>query len=159
LTEVTGDLQNKMPPPTRNQTRRKPNTFGKALAFSGFSVNDVPIARRFYGGALGLKVSEGHGTLRLHIEGGHVIVIYPKLNHVPATFTILNCPVVDMEQAVDTLVERGVRFEDYEGMNLDEKGIMRGQGPDIAWLTGPAGNTSQRSFRKVSRPCPMEDRP
>jgi catechol 2,3-dioxygenase-like lactoylglutathione lyase family enzyme len=114
--------------------------FGKTAAFSGFSVNDVPAARRFYGETLGLKVSEDHGLLRLHIDGGREVVVYPKSNHTPATFTVLNFPVADVEQAVDALVERGVRFEHYDGMNLDGKGIMRGQGPTIAWFTDPAGN-------------------
>ena len=114
--------------------------FGKTPAFSGFSVKDVPAARRFYGETLGLKVSEDHGLLRLHIGGGHEVVVYPKPNHTPATFTILNFPVADVEQAVDALLERGVRPLHYEGMNLDAKGIMRGQGPTIAWFTDPAGN-------------------
>ena len=78
--------------------------------------------------------------LRLHIEGGHEIIVYPKPNHTPATFTILNFPVPNVEQAVDALVERGVRFEHYKGMKLDEKGIMRGQGSEIAWFKDPAGN-------------------
>lgn len=109
-------------------------------AFSGFSVDDIPAAQAFYCGVLGLHVSEEHGMLRLHIEDGHPIVIYPKPDHTPASFTILNFPVADVEQAVDALLERGVHFEHYEGMNLDARGIMRGQGPDIAWFTDPAGN-------------------
>ena len=115
--------------------------FTTTPAFSGFSVNDIPAAKKFYGETLGLKVSEDHGDLRLHVEGGHEIIVYPKPNHTPATFTILNFPVADVEQAVDALVKRGVRFEHYEDMNLDEKGIMRGQGPTIAWFKDPAGNT------------------
>lgn len=114
--------------------------FETTRVFSGFSVNNVPAARRFYSETLGLKVSEDHGMLRLHIRGGYEVVVYPKPNHTPATFTILNFPVADVEQAVDALVKRGVRFEHYEGMNLDEKGVMRGQGPEIAWFTDPAGN-------------------
>ncbi|MGY2895699.1 VOC family protein [Deinococcus sp. UYEF24] len=114
--------------------------FGKTPVFSGFSVNDVPAARKFYGEILGLKVSEDHGMLRLHIGDGHEVLVYPKPDHTPATFTILNFPVTDVAQAVDTLAERGVCFEHYEGMNLDEKGVMRGQGPTIAWFKDPAGN-------------------
>jgi catechol 2,3-dioxygenase-like lactoylglutathione lyase family enzyme len=114
--------------------------FEHTEAFSGFSVNDVPAARKFYGETLGLKVTEEYGMLRLHIAGGHAVVVYPKPNHTPATFTLLNFPVQDVERAVDALLERGVRFEHYEGMNLDEKGIMRGQGPTIAWFKDPAGN-------------------
>jgi catechol 2,3-dioxygenase-like lactoylglutathione lyase family enzyme len=114
--------------------------FEHSRAFSGFSVNDVPAAKTFYGDTLGLQVSEDHGMLRLHLEGGHATVVYPKPDHTPATFTVLNFPVQDVERAVDALVERGVRFEHYEGMNLDDKGIMRGQGPDIAWFKDPAGN-------------------
>ena len=114
--------------------------FGKTPAFSGFSVNDLSAAQAFYSGILGLDVSEEHGMLRLHIEGGHEILVYPKPNHTPATFTILNFPVEDVEQAVIALMKRGVRFEHYEGMNLDEKGVMRGQGPDIAWFKDPADN-------------------
>lgn len=114
--------------------------FGKTPAFSGFSVSDIPAARRFYGDTLGLKVSEDHGLLRLHLGGGYEVVVYPKPNHTPATFTVLNFPVTDVEQAVDALMERGVRPLHYDGMNLDGKGIMRGQGPTIAWFTDPAGN-------------------
>jgi catechol 2,3-dioxygenase-like lactoylglutathione lyase family enzyme len=114
--------------------------FEHSRAFSGFSVNDVPAAKTFYGETLGLQVSEDHGMLQLHLEGGHPIVVYPKPNHAPATFTVLNFPVQEVERAVDALVERGVRFEHYEGMNLGDKGIMRGQGPDIAWFKDPAGN-------------------
>lgn len=114
--------------------------FGDTKAFSGFSVNDIPAARRFYGQTLGLRVSEENGLLRLHIAGDRDILVYPKPNHVPATFTILNFPVDDVDKAVDALVERGVTMERYEGMNQDEKGIERGRGPLIAWFTDPAGN-------------------
>ena len=113
--------------------------FGDTKAFSGFSVDDIPAARRFYGETLGLRVSEDHGMLRLHITGDREILVYPKPNHVPATFTILNFPVDDIEQAVDALVERGVTMERYEGIKQDEKGIER-SGPAIAWFTDPAGN-------------------
>ena len=111
-------------------------------AFSGFSVNDVPKARKFYSDVLGLKVSEDHGMLTLHLANGGSVLAYPKPNHEPATFTILNFPVPDVDKTVDELVKRGVRFEHYdvEGLKTDEKGIARGNGPTIAWFKDPAGN-------------------
>jgi catechol 2,3-dioxygenase-like lactoylglutathione lyase family enzyme len=118
--------------------------FGETNAFSGFSVNDVPTAKRFYGETLGMKVSEEHGLLTLHIAGDRDVFVYPKPNHTPATFTILNFPVDDIDKAVDELTKRGVRFERYEGLKQDEKGIARPErsedGPPIAWFTDPAGN-------------------
>lgn len=116
--------------------------FGKTKAFSGFSVNDIPAAKSFYGDTLGLEVAEENGSLTLHIAGGRDIFVYPKPDHVPATFTILNFPVDDIEQAVDGLTERGVdilRYPQFES-ETDSKGILRGQGPPIAWFTDPAGN-------------------
>lgn len=112
--------------------------FKDTKAFSGFSVNDIPKAQAFYGQTLGLEVTEANGMLNLHIAGGNPILVYPKDDHVPATFTILNFPVDNIEQAVDELTRRGVRFEQYEG--TDEKGISRGNGPNIAWFKDPAGN-------------------
>jgi catechol 2,3-dioxygenase-like lactoylglutathione lyase family enzyme len=113
--------------------------FNSTHAFSGFSVDDVPAALEFYGGILGLQVSEEHGMLTLHIAGERDILVYPKGDaHTPATYTILNFPVADIEAAVDELVERGVEFERYD--NVDEKGIARGEGPPIAWFRDPAGN-------------------
>ena len=111
-------------------------------AFSGFAVPDVEKAKEFYGKTLGLKVSESHGMLRLHLGGGNNVLIYPKPNHVPAIFTILNFPVDDVDQAVETLSKRGVSFEIYDKPELktDKKGIMRGKGPTIAWFKDPAGN-------------------
>src|SRR6266536_2484544 len=114
--------------------------FTNTKAFSGFAVNDRQQARRFYGETLGLDVSEENGLLHLHIAGGTEIVVYPKEGHIPATFTVLNFPVEDIDKAVDMLTERGVRFERYPGLPADEKGIMRGNGPDIAWFIDPAGN-------------------
>lgn len=114
--------------------------FEHTKAFSGFSVDDIAKARQFYGETLGLKVAEESGMLQLHIAGGTNILIYPKSDHTPATFTILNFPVEDVDQAVDELAARGVRFERYDNMPQDDKGIMRGQGPDIAWFKDPAGN-------------------
>ena len=114
--------------------------FGNTKAFSGFSVDDIPKARRFYGETLGLKVTEENGLLTLHIAGDRPTLVYPKENHEPASFTILNFPVDDVEAAVDALTGRGVTFERYDGFPQDEKGIMRGEGPDIAWFKDPAGN-------------------
>ena len=110
-------------------------------AFSGFSVGDIPKAKKFYGETLGLNVSEDHGLLNLNLAGDKKVVVYPKPNHVPATFTVLNFPVADVEETVDTLSKNGVRFEHYEGeIQTDAKGIHRGQGPTIAWFKDPAGN-------------------
>ncbi len=112
-------------------------------AFSGFSVNDLQKAKEFYRNTLGLEVKEMPEGLELHITGNRIF-IYPKPNHIPATFTILNFPVDDIDKAVDELTKKGVAFEHYEGMHQDEKGIARGlsvqRGPSIAWFTDPAGN-------------------
>jgi predicted enzyme related to lactoylglutathione lyase len=115
--------------------------FQKSKAFSGFSANDMPAAKEFYGGTLGLDVAETNGMLELHPGGGGVVMIYPKPNHTPATFTVLNFPVDDVERAVDELTAKGVQFEHYKGeYATDEKGIFRGEGPLIAWFQDPAGN-------------------
>ena len=116
--------------------------FENTKAFSGFAVDDVARAKQFYGETLGLRVSEANGILTLHIAGDRDTIVYPKPNHTPATFTILNFPVADIEAAVDGLTERGVQFEHYEGTpaETDEKGIFRGGGPLIAWFKDPAGN-------------------
>jgi catechol 2,3-dioxygenase-like lactoylglutathione lyase family enzyme len=114
--------------------------FEHTKAFSGFSVDDIPKATQFYGETLGLRVSEENGMLTLHLAGDRDTLIYPKDNHTPATFTILNFPVDDVDKAVDELTERGVQFERYEGAEQDEKGIHRGGGPLIAWFKDPAGN-------------------
>jgi predicted enzyme related to lactoylglutathione lyase len=112
--------------------------FAETKAFSGFSVDDLEKAKAFYGETLGIPVSEEDGMLQLHLAGDRDTLVYPKSNHVPATFTILNFPVPDIEVAVDELLARGVQFEHYEG--LDAKGINRQGGPLIAWFTDPAGN-------------------
>lgn len=114
----------------------------ESKAFSGFSVDDTGKAREFYGRTLGLAVSESHGMLTLHLAGGTSVLIYPKQNHAPATFTVLNFPVDDVDEAVDDLTRRGVRFETYDepGLKTDERGIFRGGGPTIAWFRDPAGN-------------------
>ena len=113
-------------------------------AFSGFSVNDIRKAKEFYGETLGLEVSEeDQGVLMLHLAGGTKVIAYPKPNHSPATFTILNFPVGSVDKAVDELTKRGVRFEIYDEPDLktDERGISRGGGgPVIAWFKDPAGN-------------------
>ncbi|MCW2920112.1 MAG: glyoxalase [Actinomycetia bacterium] len=114
--------------------------FTNTEAFSGFAVDDLQKAKQFYGETLGLRVSEEYGLLTLHIAGGRNTLVYPKEDHTPATYTILNFPVADIDKAVDQLTERGVRFERYENMGTDEKGIFRGGGPYIAWFTDPAGN-------------------
>jgi catechol 2,3-dioxygenase-like lactoylglutathione lyase family enzyme len=109
-------------------------------AFSGFAVPDVAAARQFYGETLGLRVSEEHGMLQLHLAGGRDVIVYPKPDHTPASYTILNFPVDDVEATVDALTGRGVRFERYQGLDQDDKGIQRGGGPLIAWFKDPAGN-------------------
>ncbi|MEE1751568.1 VOC family protein [Streptomyces sp. SP18CS02] len=114
--------------------------FGSVKAFSGFSVDDIEAARKFYGETLGLRVSEQNGLLTLHIAGDRDTLIYPKPDHAPATFTVLNFPVPDIEAAVDELAGKGVRFERYEQLPTDDRGIFRGGGPLIAWFTDPAGN-------------------
>jgi catechol 2,3-dioxygenase-like lactoylglutathione lyase family enzyme len=114
--------------------------FKDTKAFSGFAVDDVEKARAFYEGTLGLETSEEYGILTLHIAGDRPTIVYPRPNHAPAEYTILNFPVDDIEAAVDELSARGVKFERYEGFDQDDRGIMRGQGPPIAWFKDPAGN-------------------
>jgi predicted enzyme related to lactoylglutathione lyase len=119
--------------------------FKDTKAFSGFSVDDLDAAKRFYGETLGLEVSEMTGEmalLQLHLAGDINVLVYPKPNHEPATFTILNFPVDDVDAAVDELTRRGVKFEIYDddGLKTDDRGIARGQGPTIAWFRDPAGN-------------------
>jgi predicted enzyme related to lactoylglutathione lyase len=115
--------------------------FKSAKAFSSFSVNDTSKAKQFYGQTLGLDVSESREGLTLQFAGGGKAFIYPKPNHAPATFTILNLPVDNIDEAVDALTKRGVRFEKYdEPMKTDAKGIFRDGGPKIAWFKDPAGN-------------------
>jgi catechol 2,3-dioxygenase-like lactoylglutathione lyase family enzyme len=114
--------------------------FSHSQAFSGFAADDIEKARQFYADTLGIEVTEENGMLTLHLAGGTGVLVYPKPDHTPAEFTVLNFPVDDVEAAVDALTERGVEFEHYEGAPQDEKGIMRGHGPDIAWFRDPAGN-------------------
>ena len=109
-------------------------------AFSSFASNDIQQAKEFYEKRLGLDVSEDNGLLRLHLAGDTEVLVYPKPNHTPASFTVLNFLVPDIDKAVDDLVERGVRFDRYEGFEQDEKGVFRAAGPPIAWFKDPAGN-------------------
>ncbi|QEM09930.1 VOC family protein [Mucilaginibacter rubeus] len=117
----------------------------ESKAFSGFSVDDPAKAKAFYAGVLGLNVTEipeMEGLLNLNINGSTPILIYTKPNHTPATFTILNFPVLDVEKTVDELSARGVKFEiyDQENFKTNEKGIFLSGGPKIAWFKDPAGN-------------------
>jgi predicted enzyme related to lactoylglutathione lyase len=112
--------------------------FEHTKAFSGFSVDDIAQAKAFYGDTLGIPVSEANGMLTLHLEGDRNTLVYPKPGHVPATYTILNFPVPDVEAAVDALAAKGVEMEHYDF--VDDKGINRRGGPLIAWFTDPAGN-------------------
>lgn len=117
--------------------------FKNTKAFSSFSVDDIQKAKEFYGQTLGLEVSAAEEGLELGIASGGEVFIYPKPNHTPASFTVLNFPVDNIEQTVDELTKLGVRFEHYGGdIKTDEKGIHRGAGagPNIAWFKDPAGN-------------------
>ena len=111
-----------------------------SAAYSGFSSDDVEGCLAFYRDTLGLPAAENNGMVEVQLGGGGKVLIYPKENHEPATFTVLNFPVPDVEVAVDSLAAKGVSFERYEGFPQDDKGIMRGHGPDIAWFKDPAGN-------------------
>jgi predicted enzyme related to lactoylglutathione lyase len=126
-------------------TQTKPFSLTQSKAFSGFSVNDIEKAKKFYGETLGLDVSEHMGLLNLNFSSGQKVIIYPKPNHVAATFTVLNFPVDDIETAVDQLGKKGIVFEKYDMPDLktDKNGIAHspeGKGPDIAWFKDPAGN-------------------
>ncbi|MDP9233417.1 MAG: VOC family protein [Actinomycetota bacterium] len=116
---------------------------GDSPAYSGFAVDDLAKAKEFYGETLGVKTSvldEATGLMTLHLGGGRNTLVYVRPDHEPAAYTILNFPVDDIDQVVDELASRGVKFEKYEGFDQDEKGIARGQGPSIAWFKDPAGN-------------------
>lgn len=112
--------------------------FQDSKAFSGFSVDNIPLAKQFYGEVLGLKVEEDSGMLHIHLGGGGDVLVYPKKDHVPATFTILNFPVEDIHSAVKDLKKRGIEFIHYD--DTDEEGITHNEGPLIAWFKDPAGN-------------------
>jgi catechol 2,3-dioxygenase-like lactoylglutathione lyase family enzyme len=118
--------------------------FSDSHAFAGFAVDDIAAARAFYHDTLGLDVSEANGMLTLRLAGGGRVLVYPKPDHAPASFTVLNLPVDDIDGAVDGLLAAGVTLERYEGMPQDERGIVRppdpSYGPPIAWFRDPAGN-------------------
>ncbi len=119
--------------------------FTHTKAFTSFSVNDIDKAKQFYGEILGLRANQtaeaGMPLLELQLEGGHRIILYHKPDHTPATYTVLNFPVDNIDKTADELIGRGVRFLQYEGdLKTDEKGIFRGEGPLIAWFEDPAGN-------------------
>ena len=115
--------------------------FKDTKAFSGFSAPDIEAVKRFYGETLGIDTSVEYGLLTLHLAGGdRPTLVYPKPDHTPADYTVLNFPVDDIDQAVDELTSRGVEFLRYDGMDQDERGIMRAVGPYIAWFKDPAGN-------------------
>ena len=109
-------------------------------AYSGFSTNDIPATQKFFADVVGREVTEEYGRLTLRIPGGGTVLVYPKDDHRPATYTCLNLVVGDIDATVDELTARGVVFERYEGMPQNERGVMRDQGPPIAWFTDPAGN-------------------
>ena len=117
--------------------------FANTRAYSGFAVDDLGKAREFYGETLGINttaMSEENGLMSLDLAGDRATLVYVKPDFTPATYTILNFPVDDIDQAVDELASRGVRFERYDDFDQDEKGIARGPGPAIAWFKDPAGN-------------------
>ena len=114
--------------------------FANTKAFSGFAVDDLEAAKKFYGQTLGLSTSEQYGLLTLHLAGDRDTLVYPKPDHLPATYTILNFSVDDIDAAVGELVSRVVQMERYDGMGQDEKCINRAGGPYIAWFKDPAGN-------------------
>jgi catechol 2,3-dioxygenase-like lactoylglutathione lyase family enzyme len=117
--------------------------FANTKAYSGFAVDDLQKAREFYGETLGLNTSvldEEYGLLSLHLAGDRDTLVYQKPDLVPANYTILNFAVDDIDEAVDELAGRGVSFERYDGFDQDEKGISRGDGPQVAWFKDPAGN-------------------
>ena len=115
--------------------------FRDAKAFSGFAVDDIDRARTFYGDTLGVQLDDlAGGMLQLTLGTGARVLVYPKPDHTPATFTVLNFPTDDVDAAVDALTAKGVAFEHYPDLGTDAKGIMRGEGPTIAWFRDPAGN-------------------
>jgi catechol 2,3-dioxygenase-like lactoylglutathione lyase family enzyme len=121
---------------------------------TSFSVDDVPKAQKFYGETLGLTLSEESGALLLHLSGGNDTLIYPKPDHIPASYTVLNFVVTEIDSAVDRLVERGVRFLRYDEFGADDKGIVRGPDREIAWFSDPAGNV--HSVGQFKTPLPIQ---
>jgi len=125
-------------------TSRKKVTsiFKDSKSFSSFSVNDLKKAKEFYGGTLGLRTTETKEGLELHLAGGKTVFLYPKPNHTPASFTVLNFLVNNIEEAVDQIIDLGLPLEHYDlpDLKTDKRGIARGPGPKIAWFKDPAGN-------------------
>lgn len=126
----------------KTSRKKASSMFKDAKSFSSFSVNDLKKAKEFYGGTLGIEVAETPEGLELHLAGGNRVFLYPKPNHKSASFTVLNFPVKNIEEAVGELVDLGVRLEQYDlpDMKTDKMGIARGPGPKIAWFKDPAGN-------------------
>jgi catechol 2,3-dioxygenase-like lactoylglutathione lyase family enzyme len=124
------------------RARKTSSMFKDAKSFSSFSVNDLEKAKEFYGQTLGLKVSKPEEGLELNLADGHTVFLYPKPNHTPASFTVLNFPVKDIDEAVEELTTLGLRLEKYDlpDLKTDKKGVMRGPGMQIAWFKDPAGN-------------------
>jgi len=124
------------------KARKTSSIFKDAKCFSSFSVNDIEKAKEFYGQTLGIKVSQQEEGLELNLPGGNAVFLYPKPNHTPASFTVLNFPVKDIEHAVEELETLGLRLEKYDlpDLKTDKRGIMRGPGMQIAWFKDPAGN-------------------
>lgn len=135
---------------SRRHTRNGTETFEYSRVLTSFSVDDVPAAEGFYGRVLGLRIALDEGALLLHLADGQVVLVYPKPDHVPATYTVLNFVVGDIDEAVRQLVERGVRFLRYERSGADETGIIHGPDRDIAWFADPAGNV--HSVATLKRP-------
>jgi len=114
--------------------------FEDTRAYSGIAVHDLAAARTFYGGTLGLRTSEEYGLMWLHLAGGRDTLVYEQPNATPASFTILNFEVDDIDRAMDALAARGVRFEHYDDLTQDDKGVFRADGPYVAWFKDPSGN-------------------
>ena len=114
--------------------------FADTKAYSGIAVEDLEKAREFYGEILGLRTSEEYGLMWLHLAGGRDTLVYEQPGLTPASYTILNFEVDDIDEAVDALAARAVRFERYDGVEQDDKGVFREQGPYIAWFKDPSGN-------------------
>jgi catechol 2,3-dioxygenase-like lactoylglutathione lyase family enzyme len=114
--------------------------FADTKAYSGLAVDDLQKAREFYGGTLGLRTSEEYGLMWLHLAGGRDTLVYEQPDPTPASYTILNFEVDDIDEAVEALAARGVRFQRYDGVEQDDKGVFREDGPYIAWFKDPAGN-------------------
>jgi catechol 2,3-dioxygenase-like lactoylglutathione lyase family enzyme len=114
--------------------------FANTKAYSGIAVNDLHEARKFYGETLGLRTSEEYGLMWLHLAGGRDTLVYQQPDPTPGSYTILNFEVDDIDEAVDALAARGVRFERYDGLDQDDKGVFREEGPYIAWFKDPSGN-------------------